>query len=72
MTIDDNRLLENEISELKRIIFFNCGLNTLLSLFSLLTTFENELRELKRIIDDNWWQQTFWKRNKRIEANDFL
>ena len=47
MIIDDNRLLENEISELKRIIFFNFGLNTLLSLLSLLTTFENELREFE-------------------------
>ena len=47
MIIDDNRLLENGISELKRIIFFNFGQNTLLSLFSLLTTFENELREFE-------------------------
>ena len=47
MIIDDNRLFENEISELKRMIFFNFGLNTLLSLFSLLTTFENELREFE-------------------------
>ena len=38
---------ENELSELKRIIFFNFGQNTLLSLFSLLTTFENELREFE-------------------------
>ena len=46
MLIDDNRLLENGISELKRIIDDNWWQQT----------FENELSELKRIIDDNWWQ----------------
>ena len=47
MIIDDNRLFENEISELKRMIFFNFGLNTLLSLFSLLTTFRKQIKRIE-------------------------